>query len=306
VAAALYIAWRSRNIILRVIAVAALLTAAVYVFTPLTAAGQEGAPTGFFTNTRYLTPGLVLALTLLPIARPLRAPDKRAWQTLLFLAIVYAITVLTTPRWYPGYIVGTIFLTLALVWVPAGLGLGRSRWNVSRAMVAGGAAVVLLLAVVLGRAQEVQYVDHHYTETDHFLQDGGPKQAYAFARKQHDKRIGIAGSGEIFFGQYGFYGADLTNDVQYIGVPGPDGTYRLATSCHQFRRQINRGEYDYLIISQFTQDSLDAPYWYPIYAWLKTEPNLEQIIEEPEITPEADYVFKVKGKLDPAGCSNGH
>ena len=306
VAAALYIAWRSRNIILRVIAVAALLTAAVYVFTPLTAAGQEGAPTGFFTNTRYLTPGLVLALTLLPIARPLRAPDKRAWQTLLFLAIVYAITVLTTPRWYPGYIVGTIFLTLALVWVPAGLGLGRSRWNVSRAMVAGGAAVVLLLAVVLGRAQEVQYVDHHYTEVDHFLQDGGPKQAYAFARKQSDKRIGIAGSGEIFFGQYGFYGADLTNDVQYIGVPGPDGTYRLATSCHQFRRQINRGEYDYLIISQFTQDSLDAPYWYPIYAWLKTEPNLEQIIEEPEITPEADYVFKVKGKLDPAGCSNGH
>jgi hypothetical protein len=306
VAAALYIAWRSRNIILRVIAVAALLTAAVYVFTPLTAAGQEGAPTGFFTNTRYLTPGLVLALILLPIARPLRAPDKRAWQTLLFLTIVYAITVLTTPRWYPGYIVGTIFLTLALVWVPAGLGLGRSRRNVSRAVVAGGAGVILLLAVVLGRAQEVQYVDHHYTETDHFLQDGGPKQAYAFARKQHDKRIGIAGSGEIFFGQYGFYGADVTNHVQYIGVPGPDGTYRLATSCHQFRRQINRGEYDYLIISQFTQDSPDAPYWYPIYAWLKTEPNLEQIIEEPEITPEADYVFKVKGKLDPAGCSNGH
>jgi hypothetical protein len=305
VSAAVYIAWRSRNIILRVVAVAALLTAAVYIFTPLTAAGQEGAPTGFFTNTRYLIPGLVLALTLLPIARPLRAPDKRAWQTLVFLTVVYAITVLTTPRWYPGFIVGTVFLTLALVWVPAGLGTLRSRRRVSRAVVAGGTAVVLLLAVVLGRAQEVQYVDHHYTEVDHFLQDGGPKQAYTFARKQSGKRIGIAGSGEIFFGQYGFYGANLDNDVQYIGVPGPDGTYRLATSCHQFRRQINRGDYDFLIISQFTQDSRDAPYWYPIYAWLKTAPELEQIIEEPEITPEADYVFKVKGKLDPAGCSHG-
>jgi hypothetical protein len=305
VAAAVYIAFRSRNTILRVIAVASLLTAAVYVFTPLTAAGQEGAPTGFFTNTRYLTPGLVLALVLLPIARPLRAPDSRAWQTLLFLTAVYAITVLTTPRWYPGYIVGTVFLTLALVWAPAALGLGRSRRKVSRGAVAGSAAAILLVAVVLGRAQEVQYVDHHYTEVDHFLQDGGPKQAYAFARKQHDKRIGIAGSGEIFFGQYGFYGADVSNRVQYIGVPGPDGTYRLATSCHQFRRQINRGDYDYLVISQFTQDVRDAPYWYPIYAWLKTEPNLEQIIEEPEITPEADYVFKVKGKLDPDGCSHG-
>jgi hypothetical protein len=302
VAAAVYIAFRSRNTILRVIAVAALLTAAVYVFTPLTAAGQEGAPTGFFTNTRYLIPGLVLALVLLPIARPLRAPDRRAWQTLLFLTVVYAVTVLSTPRWYPGFIVGTVFITLALVWAPAGLGLGRSRRVVSRAAVIGAGAAVLLLAVVLGRAQEVQYVDHHYTETDHFLQDGGPKQAYAFARKQSDKRIGIAGSGEIFFGQYGFYGANLNNYVQYIGVPGPDGTYRLATSCQQFRRRINAGDYDYLIVSQFTQDSPGAPYWYPIYAWLKNDPALEQIVAEPHITPEPDYVFKVNGKLDPAGC----
>jgi len=302
VAAAVYIAWRSRNTILRVIAVAALLTAAVYVFTPLTAAGQEGSPTGFFTNTRYLAPGLVLALVMLPIARPLRAPSRRAWQTLLFLTAVYAITVLATPRWYPGYIVGTIFLTLALVWAPAGLAMLRGRRMIGRTLVAVGASAVVLLAVVLGRAQEVQYVDHHYTETDHFLQDGGPKQAYAFARKQHDKRIGIAGSGEIFFGQYGFYGADDTNYVQYIGVPGPDGAYRLATSCAQFKRRINAGDYDYLIISQFTQDSQDAPYWYPIYAWIKNDPALEQLIEEPHITPEPDWVFRVTGKLDPADC----
>jgi hypothetical protein len=304
VAAAVFIAVRSRNRILRVIAVAALLTAIVYIFTPLTAAGQEGSPTGFFTNTRYLMPGLVLALVLLPIARPLRAPDSRARQTLLFLTAVYAITVLTTPKWYPGYIVGTVFLTLALVWAPAGLGLLRSRRRASRAAVAVAASAVVLLAVVLGRAQEVQYVDHHYTEVDHFLQDGGPKKAYAFTRRLSGKRIGIAGSGEIFFGQYGFYGANLSNYVQYIGVPGPDGAYRLATSCRQFRRRVNAGNYDYLVVSQYTQDSRDAPYWYPIYAWLKTAPQLEQVIAEPEITPEPDYVFKVKGKLDPAGCAS--
>jgi hypothetical protein len=305
VAAALYIAWRSRNTILRVIAVAALATAFVYVFTPLTAAGQEGSPTGFFTNTRYLVPGLVLAMVLIPIARPLRAPDRRAWQTLLFLTAVYAITVLTTPRWYPGFIVGTVFLTLALVWAPAGLGFARSRRTMSRAAVAAAAAGVVLLAVVLGRAQEVQYYKHHYTRTTLFLQDGGPQKAFAFAHKQHHKRIGIAGSGEIFFGQYGFYGANLDNYVQYIGVPGPDGTYRLATSCQQFRRRINAGDYDYVILSQYTQDSPDAPYWYPIYAWVKNDPALEQVIEEPDITPEPDWVFKVKGKLDPAGCNSG-
>jgi hypothetical protein len=302
VAAAVYIAWRSRNTILRVIAVAALATAFVYVFTPLTAAGQEGSPTGFFTNTRYLVPGLVLAMVLLPLARPLRAPDRRAWQTLIFLTAVYAITVLATPRWYPGFIVGTIVLTLALVWAPAGLGMARSRRVMSRAAVVGAGAAVVLLAVVLGRAQEVQYYKHHYTRTTLFLQDGGPQKAFEFAHKQQNKRIGIAGSGEIFFGQYGFYGANLNNYVQYIGVPGPDGTYRLATSCAQFKRRINAGNYDYLIISQFTQDSQDAPYWYPIYAWIKNDPALEKVIEEPDITPEPDWVFRVKGKLDPAGC----
>lgn len=302
VAAAVYVAVRSRNVILRVVAVGALATAVVYIFTPLTAAGQEGSPTGFFTNTRYLMPGLVLAMILVPIARPLRAPDRRAWQTLLFLTGVYVITVLTTPRWYPGYIVGTVFLTAALVWAPAGLGFARSRRVLSRAAIAAVAAAVVLLAVVLGRAQEVQYYNKHYRIVDHFLQDGGPKQAYTFARGLEDKRIGIAGSGEIFFGQYGFYGRNLNNYVQYIGVPGTHGTYRLATSCAQFRRRVNAGEYDYLIVSQYTQDSPDSPYWYPIYAWLKTDPALEQIIEEPTITPEPDYVFKVKGKLDPAGC----
>jgi hypothetical protein len=301
IAAAVYLAVRSRNVILRVLSVAALLTALVYIFTPLTAAGQEGAPTGFFTNTRYLIPGLVLALGLLPIARPLRAPDKRAWQTLLVLTGIYAITVLATPRWYPGFIVGTIFLTLALVWAPAGLAILRGRGGVGRAVVTAGVAVVVLLAVVLGRAQQVQYVDHHYTNNLLFLQDGGPRQAYTFARRQHDKRIGIAGSGEIFFGQYGFYGADLSNHVQYIGVPGPDGAYRLAESCHQFRRQVNAGDYDYLVVSQFTMDA-EGPYQYPVYAWIKKDPALKQIIAEPEVTPEPDYVFKVNGKLNPEGC----
>ena len=305
VAAAVFIVVRSRNRILQVIAGAALATAFVYLFTPLTAAGQDGSPTGFFTNTRYLVPGLVLALVLLPIARPLRAPDRRAWQTLLFLAGVYAITVLATPRWYPGFIVGTIFITLALVWAPAGLGLGRARGQVSRGMVAAIGGVVLLLAVVLGRAQEVQYANHHYTKSTLFLGEGGPQKAYDFARRQHDKRIGIVGSSEIIFGQYGFYGGDLSNHVKYIGVPGSNGTYRLATTCEAFRREINAGDYDYLIMSEATQDSPAAEYSYPIYSWVKDDPALKLVIAEPEIVPQPDYVFKVNGELDPAGCPGG-
>jgi len=303
-AAALYIAWRSRNVILRVVAAAALATAVVYIFTPLTAAGQEGSPTGFFTNTRYLIPGLVLAMALLPIARPLRAPDGRAWKTLLFLTGVYAITVLSTPRWFTTYVLGTVLLTLWLVWAPAALGLGRARRQVTRAAVAVAAAVLILLAVTLGRAQQVQYAEQHYVNPLPFLGEGGPRKAYDFARKQQDQRIGIIGSSEIIFGQYGFYGADLSNEVEYIGVKGPHGTYRLPTTCPRLRSLINAGEYDYVIMSQYTQDSPEAEYWYPIYAWVKDDPGLKLVIAEPEIVPQPDYVFRVVGELDPAGCAD--
>jgi hypothetical protein len=308
VSAAVYIAWRSRNKILRVMAVAALLTAVVYVFTPLTAAGQEGSPTGFFTNTRYLVPGLVLAMVMLPLARPLRAPDRRAWLTLLFLTGLYAITVLTTPRWFTTYIVGTIFLTLALVWAPAGVSLARSRFGASRAVVVGGAVAVLLLAVVLGRAQQVQYADQHYKDPLPFLGEGGPREAYTFAQEQEHKRIGIIGSSEIIFGQYGFYGNNATNEVEFIGVHGPHGSNRLPTSCQTLRRLINDGHYDYVIMSQFTEDTgpyntgVENPYQFPIYAWVKNDPAMKLIVKEPEIVPEPDYVFKVTGKLDPSAC----
>jgi hypothetical protein len=308
VSAAVYIAWRSRNKILRVIAVASLLTAVVYVFTPLTAAGQEGSPTGFFTNTRYLVPGLVLAMAMLPIARPLRAPDRRARMTLYFLTAVYAITVLTTPRWFTTYLLGTIFLTLALIWAPAGLSLARGRAGMSRALVAGLAAAVVLLAVVLGRAQEVQYADQHYVNPLPFLGEGGPREAYEFAQKQSDRRFGIIGSSEIIFGQYGFYGNDGSNEVEFIGEKGPHGANRLPTSCEQLRRLINEGGYEYVVMSQYTEDTgpyntgTPNPYQFPIYAWVKGDPAMKLLIEEPRIVPEPDYVFKVNGKLDPAAC----
>lgn len=304
--AAVFIVWRSNNKILRVIAAAALLTAVVYVFTPLTAAGQPGAPTGFFTNTRYLIPGLILAMVMLPLARPLRAPDRRAWITMCFLGAVYWITVLTTPKWYSTYIFGAIFITLALVWVPTALGVGRSRGLLSRRIVAVASIAVLLLAVVLGRAQETQYSNQHYTNTKLFLQEGGPQEAYAFAQKLQHQRIGIIGSSEIIFGQYGFFGNPPTDEVEFIGVNGPHGAHRLPTSCPQLMERINAGNYDYLIMSRATEDSPDSEeygdYYYPVFNWVQRDPALKKVIEEPDIVPQPDYVFKVNGEVSAKYC----
>jgi hypothetical protein len=301
-AAILYMLFRSRNRMLQALAGAALLTAVVYLFTPLTAAGPEGAPRGFFTNTRYLMPGLVLAMVLVPLARPLRSDRGHASWTLGFLAVLYWITVLSTPQWYLRYIVGTVLITAALIWLPAGLIFQRRRKAITPIAATAAVAGAVLLAIVLGRAQQVQYAEHHYSNPKLFLHEGGPEKAFSFARRQHDKRIGIAGGGEMFFAQYGFYGGDLSNYVNYIGVPGPDGQYRLATTCRDFREQINAGHYDYLITSQYSWDTIDSTYAHPYFDWVKGDPAVKEVIAEPKILPQPDYVFKIDGPLNPASC----
>ena len=57
-----------------------------------------------------------------------RMESEQGRFTLIFLAVVYWVTVLTTPKWYPSYIFGTIVLTAAGVYLVAlGATAGRGR-----------------------------------------------------------------------------------------------------------------------------------------------------------------------------------
>lgn len=299
---AVYLVVKSRNKVIRVIAAAAIVTAVVYVVTPLTAAGAEGEPRGFLRNTRYLLPGLLLAMALLPIARPLRAPENRARIVLIFLTVVYAITVLTSPTWYPSFLPGAFFLTLVIVWAPVGLSWLKEHGRAPNSVIVAAVAVITLIAVVWGRGEEVGYANKHYTRSTLFLEDGGPQASFDFTRDLRDKRIAIAGSGQMVFGQYGFYGVDRSNYVQYIGEEGRLGSYRLIDSCERFIEKINEGNYDYIIASEFTRDSPTAPYRYPIRAWVEDDPAVTEVIAEPDIAPQATFVYSIDGKLDPGAC----
>jgi hypothetical protein len=74
--------------ILRWMGAVALFGLLAYLFTPLSAAGADGAPTGFAINIRYAIPALLLGMTLLPLA----LPRVWEWATLLGLLLVLAIT----------------------------------------------------------------------------------------------------------------------------------------------------------------------------------------------------------------------
>ncbi|HET7054142.1 MAG TPA: glycosyltransferase family 39 protein [Solirubrobacterales bacterium] len=68
VAGALAAVLWGRPKVLRWMGAVALVGMVAYVFTPLSAAGVDGAPTGFGINIRYAIPALLAGLTLLPVA----------------------------------------------------------------------------------------------------------------------------------------------------------------------------------------------------------------------------------------------
>ena len=91
VAGALLTLFRSRDSVLRWMGAVALLGLLAYLFTPLSAAGADGAPVGFSINIRYVIPALLLGLVLPPTA-PRRLQGWREWALLGFLLAVLVIT----------------------------------------------------------------------------------------------------------------------------------------------------------------------------------------------------------------------
>ena len=299
VAAAVFIAVRSRNRILQVIAAAALLTAVVYLFTPLTAAGQEGSPTGFFTNTRYLVPGPGAgddpaadrpAAARSRLARP--ADAALPGRGLRDHGADHAALVSRLHRRHglphPGAGLGAVGaepVARAAGGQPRLRRRGRRRaCCCSPSCSAAPRRSSTTTSTTRARPRSCRTAVRARPTPSPATGTGRGSGSPARARSSSASTASTAPTS--------------TTTSSTSAPQGPDGTYRLATSCHQFRRLINEGDYDFLIISKCTQDSPEAEYWYPIYAWLKSDPALELVIEEPEITPEPDYVFKVKGKLD--------
>jgi hypothetical protein len=87
-------------------------------------------------------------MTLLPIARPLRAPENRARIVLIFLTVVYVITVLTSPKWYPSFVPGAVFLTLAIVWTPVGFSWLKEHTEVPRSVIIASIAAIAAIALI--------------------------------------------------------------------------------------------------------------------------------------------------------------
>ena len=288
--------WRPRSPAVRLAGAVTIVAAIAYLFTPLTAAGPEGHPLAFGINLRYLTPGLALGLALLPLEPRivpvrLRLPLIVGGLIALFFTSHYSDANVAWKGMFAS-IPWAALIGIVLIGAPVGLALLARR----RAMLAGLAGAVLVLAIAaVGWAKQDDYFAHRYGRAEDFrfqLDD-----AVRWAKPTSNLRIGVAGTSGAY-NQYGFYGDDVSNYVQYVGRHLPEADFRTIENCPDFRRAVNDGHYDYLIttpeLDLNTPSNASAS---PERGWVKNDPAVEEVVHSGRVS-----VFRITGELSPAGC----
>ena len=275
----------------------ALFAMVAYLFTPLSAAGAEGAPTGFGINIRYAIPALLLGIVLLPLARVFDR-ERRQWGLLAAFLVALLLTdradaVLRDPDRLFGLLVA-----LLAVLIPAALLYARRR-GASLAAVATGFGALALATVAIGYPVQRDYLEDRFRNEDpaRSIPDFKLDSAYRWARDVEDSRIGLAGTTAGFL-QYGFYGTDLSNRARYLGVRGPHRAFNAIPTCAEFRAVVNDAELDYLVTSPFLNFlNPSNPVSSPEARWLRGEKAVVPIKRSGPVT-----VWRVQNQLNPAGC----
>jgi hypothetical protein len=299
-AGAILAIWRPRSPAVRLAGAVTIVAAIAYLFTPLTAAGPEGHPLAFGINLRYLIPGFALGLALLPL-EPRLTPER--FRVALLLGGLVALFLTShysdaNVAWDGAFasMPWAALIGIVLIGAPVGLAVlaRREPWT------AGVAGVVLALAIAaVGWAKQDDYFANRYDRSEDFRFQ--LDKAVQWAKPTSGLRIAVAGTSGAY-NQYGFYGDEVDNYVQYVGRHLPEADFRAITNCAEFRQAVNDGDYDYLI----TTPELDlnnpadaSPS--PERGWVKDDPALEEILHASRVS-----IFKVNGQLTPAGCAQAN
>jgi hypothetical protein len=297
VAAAFLAVARGRDRAVRWVGAIALFGMLAYLFTPLSAAGAEGAPTAFGINIRYAIPALLAGIVLLPLPRWFDAP-WRQWGMLVALVFVLLLTDRPDAVARDPDRLFALLLIALLVLVPVALWLARER-GAGRAAMLGGAAALAVAVVAIGYPLERHYLRERFRNevASESIPGMDLDTAYRWARGRSDARIGLAGT-TAGFAQYGFYGTDLSNRVVYLGSVGPHGAFNAIPTCEAFRAAVNAADLDYLVTAPFLNFlHPDSPVPSPEARWLRGEPAVEPILRSGPVT-----VWRVRGKLRPTRC----
>ncbi len=283
---------RSNGRLVRLLALTAVATLVAHALTPISASGPEGSPIGFASNLRYAAPGLALALVVLPLC------ESRAIVNRVIVpayAVLIAVAAIFSSEWIQPKPAAAIAVggatVLAAIWLarsPAGPRV--------RLAVAGLVAV----AVIAGYPQQRQYFHDRYRadvapplDNPGFRATDQWRQIQTWAREQHGLRIGIVGT-PAAYGQYIFYGGDLSNEVRYLGEPRPAGGFGPIETCNRWREAIDAGGFDAVVI---TPEDLGSALLPPQIRWTALGGEAKPTLN---VLPAA--VFQLTGPLEPGLC----
>jgi hypothetical protein len=155
-------------------------------------------------------------------------------------------------------------------------------------LIAAVAAIGLLGAIAIGYSVQRHYLESRYS--DPTFTTPGLNAAFAWADDIGDARIATTSTR-----QYPLFGTDLSNHVQFIGEETAHGGFVAPTTCRAWRQELNKGHYDYAIITRDRIEPGKRPY--PPQARWTEGPGVKPILRKlPTV------VFQLKGRLDPSAC----
>ncbi len=295
--AGVYALWRGREPLLRMLGAVVLVTAVAYVFTPLTAAGEEGEPIAFIWNVRYLAPAVAVGLAILPCLPAARSSARARRLTLAVLVVLLTATVASLVQWQQGHVKGAVAAGVAVL-----AGFAILRWLHARDLVGSPApprALAALGAVVaVGALAAGAWVQNHYLERryDNLSPQLKIADAVRWARDLTDAKVAVGGIRGVF-NQYPFYGTDLSNEVQWLGVEGPDGAYERIATCAEWRQALADGGYTHVVTTYDPfnpgglTDTKEA-------LWTRRDPAAKQVLRDGPVS-----VFELDGAPSAAGCA---
>jgi hypothetical protein len=207
-----------------------------------------------------------------------------------------AVTIASLVEWHQSHVKGALAVAAAVAVIGGGLMLIAGRGHRPRALRAPArlaiAAAVVAAAVAIGYGYQVHYLDRRYQDTGS-AQD--LNRAIAWAQNVRDARIALAGIRGVFT-QYTFYGADLSNRVQWLGRRVADDGYARIGTCAAWRRAVNAGHFTHVVTTfdPYLPGSLQNT---PEGRWTGSDPNAEVVLRQGPVR-----VFRITGRLNPAGC----
>jgi len=292
---AVYAIWRGGEPILRALGAFVIVTAVAYAFTPLTAAGEPGQPVAFTWNLRYLAPAIAVGLAILPCLPAARATARRRAIVLAAMSIVLAFTIGSLVQWHQGHVKGAVAAGVLVVLGAGAIALAHRRgWiRSSRGWMRLAVAVgVVAVAIAGGYVAQRHYLKNRFENAG---QSQDLTEALRWANDVRDARIAIAGIRGVFT-QYPFYGTDLSNEVQWLGVRGSHDSYTRIPDCRQWREAINAGHYTH-VVTTFDPFLPGTMHNSPEGRWTESDPNARVVVQEGPVR-----VFEITGPLNPAGC----